>query len=147
MNPRVWNQMIRFLRHFDTVISVCLSSFRVLEMVLRCRGMCLLTILTSKLSPEAPWVMEWTEWTKMIFFSKTRRIAPKTGRNRLVLTLIVFLKSLVALALPERPLETWFHFRIKKLIPEYPRMWNQMIRFLRHFDRSFQSVKVVTHTD
>ena len=78
------------------------------------------------------------------FFSKTRRIAPKTGRNRLVLTLIVFLQSLVALALPERPLETWFHFRIKKLIPEYPRMWNQMIRFLRHFDRSFQSVKVVS---
>ena len=67
------------------------------------------------------------------FFSKTRRIAPKTGRNRLVLTLIVSLQSLVALALPERPLETWFHFRIKKLIPEYPRMWNQMIRFLRHF--------------
>ena len=61
--------------------------------------------------------------------------------------LIVFLRSLVALALPERPQETWFHFRIKKLIPEYPRMWNQMIRFLRHFDRSFQSVKVVTHTD
>ena len=43
------------------------------------------------------------------FFSKTRRIAPKTGRNRLVLTLIVFLQSLVALAHPERPLETWFH--------------------------------------
>ena len=70
MNPRLWNQMIRFLRHFDTVISVCLSSFRVLEMVSRCRGMCSLTILTSKLSPEAPWVMEWTEWTKIKFFLK-----------------------------------------------------------------------------
>ena len=59
-------------------------------MVVRCRGMCLLTILTSKLSPEAPWVMEWTEWTKMKFFLKlvgllnlkiTRQAERENSRN------------------------------------------------------------------
>ena len=48
---------------------------------------------------------------------------------------------------PRTPTRDLVPFPYLMLIPEYPRMWNQMIRFLRHFDRSFQSVKVVTHTD
>ena len=35
---------------------------------------------------------------------------------------------------PRTPTRDLVPFRIKKLTPEYPRMWNQMIRFLRHFD-------------
>ena len=35
---------------------------------------------------------------------------------------------------PRTPTRDLVPFPYLMLIPEYPRMWNQMIRFLRHFD-------------